>query len=110
MSLNVEVIRDAALVLVPGKELDAGNAAELKQNMEPILETYQHVILDLSELTFVDSSGLGAILSFTRKLALKQGELKLCCLQKPVRALVELVRLHRVLDIFNTRDEATRSL
>lgn len=101
---------DAAVVVIPGKELDASNATGLKEELTPVFEQYTCVILDLSELTFVDSSGLGAILSFTRRLALKQGELKLCSLQKPVRALVELVRLHRVLDIFNTREEAVRSL
>jgi len=112
MSLIIEQLdrTDAAVVVIPGKELDASNAASLKQDLSPVLEQYTYVVLDLSELTFVDSSGLGAILSFTRTLAMKQGELKLCALQKPVRALVELVRLHRVMDIFNTREEAVRSL
>jgi anti-sigma B factor antagonist len=74
--------------------------------MAPVVAEHTNVVLDMGELSFVDSSGLGAILSFTRQLASKGGELKLCNLQKPVRALVQLVRLHRVLDILNTRDEA----
>jgi len=109
MALKVEPGEKATVVVIPGHKLDAGNSAALKQDMAPVIGEHKNLILDLSELSFVDSSGLGAILSFTRQLAAKGGELKLCALQKPVRALVELVRLHRVLDIFNTREEAMSS-
>jgi len=67
------------------------------------------VILDLSEVQFVDSSGCGAILGYLRQLNSAGGDLKLCTVSKPVRSLFELVRLHRILDIFNTRDEAAKS-
>jgi anti-sigma B factor antagonist len=37
------------------------------------------------------------------------GELKLCAMSKSLRALFELVRMHRVFDIYNSREEATRA-
>ena len=58
------------------------------------------VVFDLRELRFVDSSGLGAILSCLRQLNGKGGELKLCGMTKPVRALFELVRMHKIFDIY----------
>jgi anti-sigma B factor antagonist len=60
----------------------------------------------MSELKFVDSSGLGAILSCLRQQNASGGELKLCGMLKPVRALFELVRMHRIFDMYNTREEA----
>ncbi|MBT3378293.1 MAG: STAS domain-containing protein [Lentisphaerae bacterium] len=112
MDLDIEVIRagEVAVVTLPAGKLDAGNTPELKQAMNPVVDEYTTVILDMSDLAFVDSSGLGAILSFTRKLAEKKGEIRLCCLQKPVQAIMELVRLHRVVDILNTRQEALKSI
>lgn len=67
-------------------------------------------VLDMSQLQFVDSSGLGAILSCLRELNKRDGDLSLCGLTKPVRTLFELVRMHRVFEIFNTREEAIRAL
>ena len=51
-----------------GKYLDASNAKEFKHNMTPILKTSAKVVCDLSQLEFVDSSGLGAIVSCLRQL------------------------------------------
>ena len=62
-----------------------------------------------AQVTFVDSAGLGAILSLFRKLNAQGGELKLCSVAGPVRLLFQLVRFHRVFDIFNTRDEAIKA-
>ena len=67
------------------------------------------LIFDLSSLKFVDSSGLGALLSCLRQLNSSGGVLKLYAMVKPVRALFELVRMHRVFEIFNTQEEAIRS-
>ncbi|MBI3736649.1 STAS domain-containing protein, partial [Candidatus Sumerlaeota bacterium] len=57
----------------------------------------------------LDSSGLGAILSCLRKLNSVGGDLKLCAMSKPVHTLFELVRMHKIFEIFPTRDEAVRS-
>ncbi len=106
MELNVEQIGDVTVVVLPGESLDASNAAEFKQAIATVLEKHAKVVFDMSQLRFVDSSGLGAILSCLRQLNARGGDLKLCGMTKPVRALFELVRMHRIFDIYNTRDEA----
>jgi anti-sigma B factor antagonist len=63
-------------------------------------------VLDLGKVQFVDSSGLGAILSASRQLLETGGDLKICSLTPPVRVLFELVRMHRVFDVLNDREEA----
>jgi anti-sigma B factor antagonist len=74
-----------------------------------MLKPSARIILDLSQLKFVDSSGLGAMLSCLRQLNGVGGDLKLCGMTKSVRALFQLVRMHRVFEIFNDRDDAIRS-
>jgi len=106
MEVILEVTNNVAVLVLPGMNLDAGNAKEFKRDILPVLEGKPKVILDMSELKFVDSSGLGAILSCLRQQNANGGELKLCGMLKPVRALFELVRMHRIFDLYNTREEA----
>jgi anti-sigma B factor antagonist len=96
-------------VALPVEELDAGNTAEFKRDIAAILEDNAKVVLDLSRLRFIDSSGLGSFLSCLRKVNAKGGDLKLCQMSKQVRTVIELVRMHRMLDIFGTREEAVRA-
>jgi len=106
MEIVVRNLDDVAVATVPVDELDASNAQEFKRDIAPILETNTKVVLDLGRLRFVDSSGLGAMLSCLRHLTAKGGDLKLCCMSKQVRALFELVRMHRIFEIYGTCEEA----
>ena len=109
MKLPVETIDDVAIVTIPEETLDAGNAQEFKKSVGPALAANDKVVFDLSRLLFVDSSGLGVILSALRTLNSRGGDLKLCGLTQQVRVLFELVRMHRIFEIFDTREEALRA-
>jgi anti-sigma B factor antagonist len=110
MEMITEKVGEIAVVELRGEQLDASNVTDFKRDIASVLEGNSRVVFDLSALRFVDSSGLGAILSCLRRLNGAGGELKLCGLTKPVRALFELVRMHKIFDIYGTRDEAVRSL
>ncbi len=106
MEVTVEKIDNVTVIALPGESLDASNAKEFKRDIMPALEGQSRVIFDMGRLKFVDSSGLGAILSCLRQLNSNGGDLKLSGMLKPVRALFELVRMHRIFDIYNTSEEA----
>ena len=109
MELAVESVSAVAVAVVPVEELDASNVAEFKRDMAPILEAQKELVLDLRRLRFVDSSGMGAILSCLRQLSAKGGDLKLCGMNRQVRSVFELVRMHRIFDIHPTQAEAVRA-
>lgn len=109
MEIAVDKLDDVAVAAVPVDELDASNAGEFKRDIAPILQANSKVVLDLSRLSFVDSSGLGAMLSCLRQLGAKGGDLKLCGMSKQVRGLFELVRMHRIFEIYGTREEAVHA-
>ena len=109
MEMAVEKMADVAVAVVPVEELDASNAAEFKRDMAPILQVQRELVLDLSRLRFVDSSGMGAILSCLRQLSAKGGDLKLCGMSRQVRSVFELVRMHRIFDIHATPEEAVEA-
>jgi anti-sigma B factor antagonist len=109
MEMAVENVSEVAVAVVPVEELDASNVAEFKRDIAPILETQRELVLDLRRLRFVDSSGMGAILSCLRQLSAKGGDLKLCGMTRQVRTVFELVRMHRIFDIYPTQEEAVRA-
>ncbi len=109
MNLVQQKVGDVAVAAVPIEELDASNAEEFKRDIAPVVDANTKLVLDLSRLRFVDSSGLGAFISCLRKLNAKGGDLKLCGMSKQVRAVFELVRMHRVFDIHATSEQAVRA-
>ncbi len=109
MEFKIDKKGDVTIVVLPGDHLDANNSKEFKNDIEAVLKEYDKMIFNMEQLKFVDSSGLGAILSCLRKLNSKDGDLKLYGMSKSVRALFELVRMHRVFDIYNSEDEAIRA-
>lgn len=108
MKLNVEKLaeHEGVVVLIETENLDASNVKEFREKIQNHLEANATVLLDMHAVSFVDSSGLGALLSALRVMNNKNGQLKLYGMNKPVRALFELVRMHRIFSIYNSRDEA----
>jgi anti-sigma B factor antagonist len=109
MPLTIETVAGVAICRLPLEILDAGNAAEFKREMTPVIETNPNVVLDLTRLRFVDSSGLGALISCLRLVNARGGDLKLFGMSSDVRAVFELVRMDRVFEIFPTSDDALRA-
>ncbi|MFA6916032.1 MAG: anti-sigma factor antagonist [Parachlamydiales bacterium] len=100
------------LIITPGcTSLDAREAKDFKQHTLDLinLEGVSKVVLDLGNIQYIDSSGLGSLLSVLKFLHVKGGELKLANLKKPVRTIFELVAMHKIFEIFNTAEEATNS-
>ncbi len=106
MDLLVEPVDDITIVVLRGEHLDASNAGQFASNIAPIIEASRRVILDMSFLTFVDSSGLGAILGCLRRLGEAGGDLKLFGLSKSVKTVFQITRMHRLFDISESRDQA----
>jgi anti-sigma B factor antagonist len=106
MELEVEKTGDVAVVVIPVEELDAGNTAQLKSDVAPLLEQNPRIVFDLGKVRFIDSSGLGVFLSCLRKVNARGGDVKLCRLSPQVRTVFQLVRLHRIFDIQETREAA----
>lgn len=100
------ITKAGVLIAIESEHLDASNAPEFKKLIQPLLDANEVAVLDMQALRFVDSSGLGALLSCLRSMNNKHSQLMLINMNKPVRALFELVRMHRIFAIYNTLEEA----
>ena len=103
MSGTVEGVTNEAghLTLVAKTErIDAAAAREFKTGALELLDGSPHsVSLDLAQVDFIDSSGIGALLSIQKKLAPSGIGLKLVRVKPQVQSVIELLRLHKVFEI-----------
>ena len=103
--------RDAVtLIQIQEERLDAHNSSDLKGQMLTLFEEGKNnMVVDLQGVRFVDSSGLGALVSGFKNASARNGNLKLCGLQPQVKSMFELTRLHRVFEIFPDLTQALNS-
>ena len=110
MQLNILEQGEIVKIVVQEERMDAHNSGDLKEQMLQLFDDGKcNLIIDLTAVRFVDSSGLGALVSGFKNASARDGSLKLCCLQPQVRSMFELTRLHRVFEIFVSVDEAMES-
>ena len=69
----------------------------------------KHLVADLSQCEFIDSTFLGALVFTLKKLTAIGGDLKLIGFQPAVRAMFELTRMFRVFETYPTKEDAIRS-
>jgi anti-sigma B factor antagonist len=109
MQTAVEQIGDVTVVAINEEQLDAGNSDDFRQDMAPVLKECRKLVLDLARVRFVDSRGCGVILSCLKQLATNEGDLKLCGVNKYVRTVFDLIRLHKICEIVDNKDDAVRA-
>lgn len=107
MNLKTEKKNDIMVINVKEERLDAHNSGVLKSEMQKLFdEGTKNILVDLKDVRFIDSSGLGALVSGFKNAISHQGNLKLSTLQPQVKSMFELTRLHRVFEIFASTAEA----
>jgi anti-sigma B factor antagonist len=108
MSFNVNREGEVTVVDVDG-QLIVGNRQELKQKVLDELENgARKFLVDFTNTGYIDSSGLGVLVSLSKKIREKGGELRLSTLNEDLRTLFELTKLDTLFRIADSRDEALR--
>jgi anti-sigma B factor antagonist len=96
-SWSSKVEGDLLSIAVKTPRLDAKAAADLKSHLpSEIVPEVRRAEVDLEGVAFIDSSGVGVLLSIYRKLPSEGAQVVLRNLEPGVRSTLELLRLHRV--------------
>jgi len=91
-------------------QLIVGNRQELKNLVQDALDTgARKFLIDFSGTGYIDSSGLGALVSISKKIREQGGELRLADLNEDLRSLFELTKLDTLFAISDSGDEALAS-
>ena len=98
-----------AVVQVEG-QLIVGNRQELKDMVQAALDRGdRRLLIDFSRTGYIDSSGLGALVSISKKIREAGGELRLSGLNEDLRSLFELTKLDTLFAIAETPQQALAS-
>lgn len=96
MSLEVTTeVRDGVILVTLGGELDIYTVAGFRQDLEDVDPAAQPLVIDLSEVTLLDSSGLGALVSLLNRARSGAGRLGLICPHRRLRRVFEITGLRR---------------
>lgn len=106
MNLTIKEEKSITIVSVNESRLDALIAPEFKKKMEKVIsDTNNQIILDISTLTFMDSSSLGAVVAIL-KLTGNQGKMVISGATGSVLELFKLTRMDRVFTLVETIEQA----
>lgn len=98
------------VVKLPERLVMANAPAVRKELLEMVALGHRHLVIDLGEVTFIDSSGLSVLVSAHKAASKEQGSVALLNPSNNVRALIELTRMHEVFHIFADEQAAIDQL
>jgi anti-sigma B factor antagonist len=111
MQLRTDVSSlDGWTVVTVFGELDVASAPTLRERLIDLVSGGSHLlVLDLEGLDFLDSTGLGAIISALKRARTNGGDLRLVCTQSRIRRLFEITALDKAFPLFPSLDDAIKA-
>lgn len=109
LETNVERVGDALVVSVRG-EITLAQTPSFHQSLVTLCaQTPRILVVDLSAVPYMDSSGVGTLVDIYRKIRARGCNMALVGLTDTVRSLFEITKLDSFFTILPTRDEAIKS-
>ncbi len=110
MTFTVRNAANGVMIVSVDGQLIVANRNELKDKVLEALEASESkFVLDFSSTGYIDSSGLGVLVSVSKKIRETGGDLRLAGLNEDLRMLFELTKLDPLFKICDTTDEAVDS-
>ena len=107
MDYNTKV--NVNVVTLSGR-LDAYTIVQSRALLDDALKTVPpNIVVNMQQVSFADSTALSAFVMTLKRSREAKGDVRLCCLQQPVRMIFELTRLDKVFEIFPTEQEAVQA-
>ena len=99
MSLNVQIVKPEGI-------LDGTKTDKFRQEINESVKAGANIVLvDFSDVTFMDSSGLGALVLSLKTVRSADAQLFVCSINEQIKMLFELTSMDRVFEIFVDREE-----
>ncbi len=108
MRIETERIGGTLFIQING-ELDLHTSPMFKETVEEKLAQYdfiKHLVIDFTNVEFIDSSGLGVILGRFKHMTQRGGRLSAINVSAPLRKVFELSGLLRIMGIYDDRRQA----
>ena len=106
--MHIEVTQAGEIAVVgPQGDLDMAVADEVKRVLAGLIDKGQsRVVMDLSQVGYIDSSGMGVLVASMKQARAAGGDVRLCALQEDARTSCALTRLSKAMAVHGSRQEA----
>lgn len=98
--------QDGVTVFDVKGEVDIYSGEELKQMLEEIADKEQKVLLNVSNIDYIDSFGLSLLISFRKKMGRQGKRFGICCPQSYVKRILNLTKLYDFLSVYESEEKA----
>lgn len=96
MNFETQTVGNVLVITPLDRRLDASVSSQFKEDLQTLISQGTHkILLDFSQVDFIDSSGLGALVSLLKSLNGK-GELALCSLNSNIQGMFKLTRMDKI--------------
>ena len=103
--------RDHVPVLDVVGEIDIYTTPQFKEAVSEALSNSEpSIIINMAQVTYMDSSGFGTLLSATKRLRPLDGALYLIACNEAILRMLQITRLNTIFGVFNTEDEAVEAI
>lgn len=110
VNLNIRQVGDVTVVDVAGRITLGEGSSALRETLKEIVGKGQkNILLNLGEVSYIDSSGIGELVSGFTTVTNAGGKLKLLNLNKRVKDLLQITKLYTVFDVHEDEAHAVRS-
>ena len=106
LSLQSRSLGDIAVVTCVGRIVEGSDATALEAYVKELLPVQPHILLDLRDVSFIDSAGLGILVRLLTRARTAHGDLKLCTVSPHLREVLRSTKLHTILAAYNTEVDA----
>lgn len=101
-----QTTENGSLIIAINGDLDASSAIELDEVFEKSFKNRQYnITVDCNQLNYISSAGVGVFISHLDSFAQNKGELILCNLKEHVYSVFEMLNLHKLIQIFDTKNQ-----
>jgi anti-sigma B factor antagonist len=110
VKLNTRQVGDVSVVDVSGRITLGEGSSALRDTLRDLMaQNNKKILLNLSEVSYIDSSGIGELVSGFTTVTNSGGNLKLLGLTKRVKDLLQITKLYTVFDVHEDEAHAIRS-
>jgi anti-sigma B factor antagonist len=112
MNLKIEkrVVDGIAIMTCHGRVMFGEEATALRDNLKEAVKNTPRVVLNLSDVTYIDSGGLGTLVGVYSSARAAGADIKLTGLGQRLRDVLQITKLATVFQVFDTEQEALAAL
>ena len=110
MKITLQIVGDVCVLRLEGKFIVGGESVYLKDKVKDVLNMgMKSILIDLGKVPYVDSTGIGFLVSSHTAVTNQGGDFKLLSPNPRVREVLRITKLDKIFEIFDKEEEAVAS-